>query len=96
MYRRQVVSFFRGKFPYRMKVVLYDDYMDIETPKGCNRTNIYNVKSIIETGDSFFVVTNNTGSIVIPKKKVENVKEIEELLKGYTVNFVKNLNWKWS
>ncbi|MFV0420450.1 MAG: YcxB family protein [Dysgonomonas sp.] len=99
MYKKQVSTFFKDKIPYRITLVLCNEYIDIESPKGNSRIYINNIKSITETGEYFFIVTDQKTSITIPRNKVVNAKGMQEQLEyyksNYSVLFNQDLTWKW-
>ena len=99
MYKKQVASFFKDKLPYHIEVVLSDEYIDIESPKGNSRIDVSDIKSITETGEYFFITTDRTTSVTIPKDKTEETEKIREQLELYVTNsgvlFTQDLSWKW-
>lgn len=99
IYKKQVDNHFRDKLPYRMKAVFSDEYIDIESPKGYSRINISDIQSITETGEYFFIITDRTTTITIPKKEPEKTDEIRQQLESYAtttdIYFTRNLDWKW-
>lgn len=99
MYKKQVLSFFKDKLPYHIKVVLSDEHIDIDSPKGNSRIYMDNIKSITETREYFFITTDRTTSITIPKNEAEEAKRIREQLEYYAANsgvlFTQDLGWKW-
>lgn len=99
LYKKQVSSSFKDKLPYNMRILLSNEYIEIENDKGHRQIQIKNIKSFIETKQYFFITTDQTINIPIPKNSIEEAVKIREQIAYYTVNsgvpFTKDLNWKW-
>lgn len=99
LYKKQVSSVFKDKLTYNMNVILSDEYIEIENHKGHKQIQTSDIKSIIETREYFFITTDQTINIPIPKSNIEDIEKIREQIAHYSTNsgvsFSQDLNWKW-
>lgn len=99
-YKKHYVNVIKENYGERIEVEDSEIEITEEFLKAKDRTGdskIFNkeIKQIIETSNHFFVNVSSGVSLIIPKKKIENINLVKQQFVNLNIPIIDELAWKW-
>lgn len=74
---------------FSQKFILAKDFTSEST------IDVAKLNELVETKDHFFIKLATATSLIIPKREVNSQSEFKNIITGYGVEYVNELDWTW-